>query len=166
MRGLTAGFLLVAGMVLSVGPAAAPHATAAEAKATSGADAWRFVWFQGRWWYWLPDNRWVYWQNDCWNRYPCVVTVQTRSSREPAGPVTGAGTGQTMAGGGGTSGTRDEVRPFYGHAESSILYGSSDGQDEIGPFYGRTVPRRSVGFGGSSEDIEPFYGHAGSAYGH
>jgi hypothetical protein len=30
------------------------------------ANAWRFKQHEGRWWYWLPSNRWVYWQNSAW----------------------------------------------------------------------------------------------------
>ena len=26
-------------------------------------DHWRYAYFNGDWWYWLPENRWVYWRN-------------------------------------------------------------------------------------------------------
>jgi len=30
------------------------------------SDQWRFRQFNGRWWYWLPANRWVVWHNNAW----------------------------------------------------------------------------------------------------
>jgi hypothetical protein len=34
--------------------------------AASSGESWRFQRFEGRWWYWMPDNRWVYWDNCRW----------------------------------------------------------------------------------------------------
>jgi len=45
----------------------------------SGPDAWRYRWFNGRWWYWLPDNRWTYWENDHWVDYSANVAVPNTS---------------------------------------------------------------------------------------
>jgi len=36
---------------------------------TSGPNAWRYQWFQGRWWYWLPEKRWAYWERSRWVDY-------------------------------------------------------------------------------------------------
>jgi uncharacterized protein YkwD len=35
------------------------------AQGASG-EKWRYRWHQGRWWYWLPENRWVVWVNGRW----------------------------------------------------------------------------------------------------
>ena len=122
--------------------------TAPGAKAGADANAWRYVYFQSRWWYWLPENRWVYWQDSRWNDFPApssvrgetVIIVPSRTDE-------------------------DQVRPYYGHAESPILYGPSSDMDEIRPFYGHALPGRFVGpFATPNADIRPFYGHAGSAY--
>ena len=47
-------------------PALEPADTGA--RATNG-EKWRFRWHDGRWWYWLPSERWVYWHADHWEDY-------------------------------------------------------------------------------------------------
>lgn len=34
----------------------------------TGEDDWRYRRYQGRWWYWTPDNQWVFYENNRWNR--------------------------------------------------------------------------------------------------
>jgi hypothetical protein len=41
----------------------------AAAAPVAKSDAWRFKYHQGRWWYWLPSNSWVFYQNRQWIRY-------------------------------------------------------------------------------------------------
>lgn len=43
------------------------HAAAAQAKDNSNQSRYRR--HNGRWWYWLPSNRWVVWQNNAWTPY-------------------------------------------------------------------------------------------------
>ena len=45
-------------------PAHAERAGTTPAK--GDPDRWRFRYFEGNWWYWLPAKRWVYWTNDHW----------------------------------------------------------------------------------------------------
>jgi hypothetical protein len=35
-------------------------------------DVWRYRWFDNRWWYWTPENRWVYFDNCQWQPWPVV----------------------------------------------------------------------------------------------
>jgi hypothetical protein len=35
-----------------------------------GSDAWRYRYFNGRWWYWKPNRTWVYWQLGQWLDLP------------------------------------------------------------------------------------------------
>jgi hypothetical protein len=38
---------------------------------------WRYRFYNGVWWYWLPENRWVYWSNGAWLDYnPVTVNYQ------------------------------------------------------------------------------------------
>ncbi len=30
---------------------------------------WRYRWHEGHWWYWLPSERWVYWDGGRWNEF-------------------------------------------------------------------------------------------------
>lgn len=46
----------------------APNPAPAAAPASVG-ETWRFKWHAGRWWYWLPTERWVYWHGDHWEEY-------------------------------------------------------------------------------------------------
>ena len=52
---------------VSTGPAS-NSSTPSAAAGTAGED-WRHQWFEGRWWYWLPDNRWAYYQDHRWNDF-------------------------------------------------------------------------------------------------
>ena len=36
------------------------------AKPAPPGDGWRYVWENGRWWYWKPNNSWVYWEGGRW----------------------------------------------------------------------------------------------------
>lgn len=43
---------------------------------------WRYRFYNGVWWYWLPDNRWVYWSNNAWQDYnPSTVDYQYEYDR-------------------------------------------------------------------------------------
>jgi hypothetical protein len=49
------------------GQLAATAATTAPIVATGVTqDSWRFVRYEGRWWYWTPTSRWLYFENDRW----------------------------------------------------------------------------------------------------
>ncbi|MHB1036195.1 MAG: hypothetical protein ACYC35_16000 [Pirellulales bacterium] len=49
--------------------------------------SWRYRWYDGRWWYWQPSNRWVYWWNGQWVRY----APETYVPGSAVLPVPGAG---------------------------------------------------------------------------
>ncbi len=36
------------------------------ATADRGADGWRYQYFNGRWWYWKPNETWAYWNGTRW----------------------------------------------------------------------------------------------------
>lgn len=73
-------------------PAAAPvsAATVAADNTTQPATAtgvtapdetWRFRRHQGRWWYWLPSEKWVVWNGERWVSPPALVSTQPSSGR-------------------------------------------------------------------------------------
>ena len=101
---LTAVFsaVLLAGVAASGQelPPPAPGDAASEAPAIPRSDSaatpapagekWRFKWHSGRWWYWLPSERWVYWHQDHWEDYlppppaPVAESAPTVVYRYPA----------------------------------------------------------------------------------
>ena len=137
--------LLLAGFVSLTAFGASPQA----AKGSS-QEQWRYVFFNGDWWYWLPESRWVYWRNGQWNDF----VPPTASADRGSAPIRRVGPPATQS---------DEIRPFYGHAESSIDYGPSRAE-EIGPFYGHALPADVFGWRGSRPRNRPYYGHADSSY--
>jgi len=38
-----------------------------------GDNQWRYKFHNGTWWYWLPENRWVYWNNGSWANYDAAT---------------------------------------------------------------------------------------------
>lgn len=144
---LVLGTLLVAGLdrsppaaraadakTAAPAPAAPPDANRAESKLPANSNAWRYVRHGGQWWYWLPEKRWIYWQGDRWNNY-----VEATAAVNDASPSPQAGRPVRLA-----IGDRDEVQPYYEHAQSRP-YGGPSRQEEIGPYYGNALPRDVFG---------------------
>jgi hypothetical protein len=85
MRSFLIGFVIVAVAAWTVRPAQAqpsaaavppqisttlPSSAAAPTPAVAEpVDRSRYRYQDGRWWYLLPDNRWVYWENGAWVNY-------------------------------------------------------------------------------------------------
>lgn len=46
-----------------------PRTPAAQQAAASQRDQWRFKYYQGHWWYWLPSQKWVVYENQHWVAY-------------------------------------------------------------------------------------------------
>ncbi len=57
-------------------------ASAAPAAAPGGkqGERWRYRYHQGRWWYWLPAERWVVWDGNEWEAYHPFVIVPESSA--------------------------------------------------------------------------------------
>jgi len=161
MRNATLALLFTGAMALTGMTPLAP-AVAAETQQQKDSQQkesqWRYVFHKGVWWYWLPTNRWVYWQDSQWKDYAPPVAANASSGAVVPGY---AGTMQ-----GSDAGSGSDIRPFYGRALSNGYYGGWGGS-EIRPFYGRALMGR---FGGGSwsgyDEVRPFYGHAGSSYGY
>ncbi len=49
----------------------APRETPREGERSeyAGANGWRYRYNNGAWWYWLPANRWMYYDNGAWQDY-------------------------------------------------------------------------------------------------
>ncbi len=41
-------------------------------------EQWRYRWHNGQWWYWMPSNRWVFWNGYSWLPYQGVAEGGTR----------------------------------------------------------------------------------------
>jgi len=58
------------------GPSAGIPANAAGAALVNpSGDQWRYRWHNGHWWYWTPENRWVYRNGNQWTSYPPALPV-------------------------------------------------------------------------------------------
>ena len=73
------------------------------------ADAWRYRWYNGQWWYWLPAETWVVWNGTAWvpyeQSYQCGGTCdRTYTSDYGSGYGTGYGGGY-YSGRGGSGGS-------------------------------------------------------------
>jgi hypothetical protein len=144
------GLLLLSGFGLLPLPAWVQQGQAA------APEQWRYVSHNGEWWYWLPQNRWVYWRNEKWNDYSPQSFVAKGS------PVA-VGQSTLVASANRAAGDQNEVGPFYGHSLST--WGSSPAADmEVGPLYGHALPSQVFGRRSwRSGDIRPYYGHAASS---
>ena len=45
---------------------------------------WRFKYHQGRWWYWMPEEHWVYWSSSRWVRYSRPTAAARMLIERPA----------------------------------------------------------------------------------
>ncbi len=147
---LAASFL--AGM--ATGPLAVQ---AADQRTTQGGDQWRYTFHNSEWWYWLPANRWVYWRANRWNAYDPTAYTAPASSDAVA---TSRG-GSTYE---GRAAINSDIRPFYGHALSSLDQRPLEENGEVGPFYGHALPGQFSSPWRSHWANRPFYGHAVSSY--
>jgi hypothetical protein len=68
----------------------ADRAVASSASAPAGnspaqSNKWRYKYHHGRWWYWLPSNSWVFYQNQHWIPYHADPHSQARAAN--GGPI-------------------------------------------------------------------------------
>jgi hypothetical protein len=138
-------FLAVAPLAVAVDPVTAQSPSRND-------NQWRYTFYNGMWWYWLPERRWVYWRDNHWNDYRPAVVVD--SSAPAIGSYVTPGSGNRGV-------ATSDIRPFYGHALSPIDRRPMATDNEIGPFYGHVLPGEVFGpWGGRRSEIRPFYGHA------
>jgi hypothetical protein len=46
------------------------------------AEDWRLVFHEGRWWFWTPNDTWMYFRNGRWNGFPSGGIIATRTEPE------------------------------------------------------------------------------------
>jgi len=70
-------------------PSADPSPPAAEAGdgKSRAADAWRYRYHNGRWWYWLPSDRWAVYENDRWRLFKPAVDISNEGQHAATAPV-------------------------------------------------------------------------------
>jgi hypothetical protein len=49
------------------------------------AEDWRRVFHHGRWWFWTPNNTWMYFRDGHWNDFPQVATASDRGASSDYG---------------------------------------------------------------------------------
>jgi hypothetical protein len=59
--------------IVGTDPGVPSNANVAVAASPSG-DQWRYRWHNGNWWYWTPENRWVYRNGNGWTNYEPAIT--------------------------------------------------------------------------------------------
>jgi hypothetical protein len=45
------------------------NASAQDNPSRNDANNWRFSYYNGQWWYWMPGNYWMYYRGNNWNRF-------------------------------------------------------------------------------------------------
>ncbi len=64
--------LAVAVMAVAIFAAKFPAQAATTLKTVT--PDWHYRWHEGRWWYWMPENKWMVWTGSTW-----VPAEQSRS---------------------------------------------------------------------------------------
>src|SRR5262245_17591101 len=44
-----------------------------QAESAQRPDVWRYVYYQGQWWYFTPDRHWMFFSNNAWYGYDASV---------------------------------------------------------------------------------------------
>ena len=145
-----------------------PAAGANGAVATDGADlmradrprglpqnAWRYEFYNGRWWFWTPDDRWAFYNGRRWVTFPAgsIGSQWARGGGAASNGATDSGAEDAAVGGGYYNALSAESRGIAGgfnanrpSANLSGALGSEAGALERGSLPGRsTVPGRVGG---------------------
>jgi|GEM_PF-6907883 len=117
-----------------LGPAAAvnaPELAPHLAPATQSDNQWRFKYYNGRWWYWMPDETWVYWQDGRWLHYdPSSFTpAATQPQLAASTPARGNSGYRTFSRGRGNT--------YYGNSSNRPVFVPMLGYPGISPYVGR-----------------------------
>lgn len=105
---------------------------------SGNVERWRYRQHNGEWWYWLPDERWVYWRDGRWQDY----NPQTFRSVQPSYGYSDSGYYAPSFGysysPGYTSGYSGYYSPRYhrGYYGSNWGYGSGYYGSPYGGYYG------------------------------
>ena len=82
-------FIVAASACLAIFAAAAPRQNVAKGTPVNdvtdenAGEAWRFRFYQGHWWYWLPSNRWAVYENRHWLTAPGETPALVGASAAP-----------------------------------------------------------------------------------
>jgi hypothetical protein len=117
------------------------------AAANPSDNQWRYRWHNNNWWYWTPENRWIYRNGNAWVNYePAVAAVPAVvNANQPA-------VGYTPGPYGYTTGYRGYYGPayqggYYGPAYQGRYYYGSGGY-YVQPGYSLGLGfRRGIGIG-------------------
>ena len=61
--------------VTAAGSAPVLHSGTTVRTAQYAAPDWRYRYYSGRWWYWLPSNQWAVWNGETWMPYASQAYV-------------------------------------------------------------------------------------------
>jgi hypothetical protein len=127
-------------------PAATPEVIGAGRAAandpTTLPDGWRYRWHEGRWWYYLPNEQWVYWNGSAWTEVqaaPTSVPFAGSWNGSPQGYAPYSIAPRPSIFGSRQSTNRGWVGGFYssGGGYGSPEFGYGYGVPTYGPGYGR-----------------------------
>lgn len=101
------------------------------APTTQSENQWRFKNYNGRWWYWLPEETWVYWQDGRWVHYdPSRFTPATTQPQLAAStPARGNSSYRVFSRGRGNN--------YYGNPANRPVMVPMLGYPGISPYVGR-----------------------------
>lgn len=72
--------MIAAGLLSGVLFGGARVARAAEPEQIAKPESWRYVWHEGRWWYYQPGGHWLFWNGASWET---LAAAQAKSAMLP-----------------------------------------------------------------------------------
>jgi hypothetical protein len=125
-------------LILIVATLATMAVSVVPCNAAVNDDQARYQWHGGRWWYWMPDNHWVYWDGGCWIDYRPLVTMTAQATEQAVPAIQQAARADTSPGNSRSVPAAASNRDYSGYSVTDSWTAGAVGSWG-GNYFGRSI---------------------------